>query len=425
LAIKILEIKPDSSLADDIKPGDLLIRINGHKINDILDVWFHSSEENLVLELSRNGDLFSLELEKDFDEDLGLIFPEMNPRLCGNDCIFCFVDQCPPGVRETLKVKDEDYRFSFLHGNYITLSNLGEQSLRRIIEYNLSPLYISVHAMDKGVRNYLLGRKKDDHFLEKFRELVDAGIKMHTQVVIIPEINDNGVLKDTIEKLSGYYPQVASIGLIPVGLTANRANLPKIEPVSGEKAREIIGTVDRYRFKFEKKFNDPLVYAADEMYLRAELDIPETEYYGDFPQIENGIGMVRRLIDIMKDEKADFPIKLTSSRKVIFPTGRAMKPVLDKYIVPEFNAVPGLEIEVVEVVNRFFGEPVTVSGLLGGEDILRSVKGIEADMIILPPDCLNIDNLFIDNMILDEFIKSVNSKVKVFNWSFLEIFGEL
>jgi len=421
LSLKILEIRPDSSLSEDIEPGDLLVRINGKEVRDIIDVWFHSSDENLLLDFSRNGESFTIELEKDFEEDLGLIFPEMKPRLCGNNCIFCFVDQCPPGVREALNVKDEDYRFSFLHGNYITLSNLGEQSIKRIIEYNLSPLYISVHAMEPGVRNYLLGRKKDDHFLEKFGKLSDSGIFMHTQVVIIPGINDNEVLEDTIEKLSEYYPQVASIGLIPVGLTSQRTNLPDIKPVSKEKARGILGITDRYRAFFTEKFENPLVYAADELYLRAGVGIPDTEYYGDFPQIENGIGMVRRLLDIFEEESSNFPEKITSPRKVVFPTGITMKPVLNRYIIPKLNLITGLEVEAIEVINRFFGDPVTVSGLLGGEDILQSVKGIDADLLVLPPDCLNIDHLFIDNMSLDDFSKLVKSKVKIFTWSFLEL----
>ena len=423
--LKTLHIDKSSPLIDDVKPGDQLVSINGTFIRDQLDYQFLSSDEELEIVFSREGEQFTIELEKDFDDPLGLTLPEMKPRTCGNNCIFCFVDQFPPGARRTLCVKDEDYRFSFLHGNFITLSNIGKSGIERILKYRLSPLYISVHSMNADIRNRLLGREKDDRFLEKFRKLSGGGITLHTQVVIVPGYNDGDDLAETIEKLSEHFPQTASIGLIPVGLTRHRKDLRDLRLLDNQECREIIETAEHYRAKFLKTFGDPLVYCADEIFLKAGVEIPGDEYYGEYPQIENGIGLVRDLLERFEAEREEFPASISPSKKILLVSGESIAPVLKREILPVLNRIEGLSASVVKVRNRFFGETVTVSGLLTGRDILDTIRKEKADIILLPPDCLNFDGMFLDDMNLDEFSSSLSAEVIKFDWSFLPMFKSL
>ena len=419
--LKIIDIDVDSMLAEDVRPGDGLISIDGEAVRDILDYHFLSAGEEFEIEFERAGERFIIEVEKEDDEPLGMHFPEMKPRTCGNNCIFCFVDQFPPGARKTLCVKDEDYRFSFLHGNFITLSNLGRRGIARIIRYRLSPLYISVHALDKEIRNRLLGRTKDDGFLLKFRALATGGISMHTQIVVIPGLNDGFVLQETIEKLGKYYPSVASIGIIPIGLTRYRDNLPELRLLTEAECGEIASMVDLYRERFTNDYDDPLIYCADEIFLKAGLQIPETEYYGEFPQIENGIGLVRDLLDRFAAEKPDFPRILNTPLKILMPAGRSIYQVIRSDIEPVLNAIAGMEVEVIPVDNRFFGDSVSVSGLLTGGDILQAISGHTGDLVLLPPDCLNYDDLFLDDMSLEEFSKRAGMEARKFTWSFRKV----
>ena len=423
--LKVTGISPDSPLIDEIEPGDMLVAINGKSIRDTLDYMYLSADEELELEFSRNGEHFKLLFENEYDESLGLEFPQMKPRECGNDCVFCFVNQCPPGVRDTLNVKDEDYRFSFLHGNFITLSNIGKAGIARILEYRLSPLYISVHAMDSKVRRRLLNRKKDDGFLHKFETLAEGGITLHTQIVVVPGYNDRDILNDTITRITDYFPSAASIGVIPIGLTKHRKGLTELRLLTGAEAAAIIETVDKFRESFIAKYDDPIVYAADEMYLTADLPIPESGYYGDFPQIENGIGMVRTLLDDFDEEKSKLPKILKNKKRLLFVTGEAMSTVFTKSLLPVLNKIEGLECEVVSVKNEFFGETVSVAGLLVGRDIMNAVKEHAGDLIILPADCLNFDYKFLDDVSLKDFGENVKAPVKVFDGSFREIISNL
>ena len=423
--LNIDHIDESSPLAEDVKSGDKLVSINGTAVRDRLDYQFLSADEELELIISRSGEQFIIELEKDFDDRLGLTFPEMKPRTCGNNCVFCFVDQFPPGARKTLCVKDEDYRFSFLQGNFITLSNLGRAGIARILRYRLSPLYISVHAMDREVRNRMLGRKKDDGFLDKFRRLAEGGITLHTQVVVVPGYNDGDVLVDTIEKLSAYFPQTASIGLIPLGLTKHRRNLPELRLLDPAECRTIIETAGLFRNKFAEKHSDPLVYCADEMFLKAGLPIPENEYYGDYPQIENGVGLVRDFWERFEAEKEDFPVSISPDRKIALVSGESIAPVLESEIVPVLNSIDGLTVSLIKVTNRFFGDSVTVSGLLTGKDIADTINGEQADLFVLPPDCLNYDELFLDDMSFKEFMHLTGKNAVKYEWSFIDILESL
>jgi len=425
IMLKTLHIDESSPLIGDIKPGDILVSINGTAVRDQLDYLFLSADEELELIFSRGGERFIIELEKDFDDSLGLTFPEMKPRTCGNDCVFCFVDQFPPGARKTLCVKDEDYRFSFLHGNFITLSNIGKAGIARILRYRLSPLYISVHAMDSDVRNRMLGRKKDDGFLDKFRRLSEGGITMHTQVVIVPGYNDGDVLEDTIEKLSEYFPQTASIGLIPIGLTKHRRNLPELRLLEAGECRKIIETAESCRNNNVETYGDPLVYCADEMFLKAGVEIPRDEYYGYYPQIENGVGLVRHFLEYFDSEKDSFPTAVSPAQKILLVSGESIAPVLEDKIVSVLNNIDGLTVSLVKVTNKFFGESVTVSGLLTGNDIADTVQDTDADLVVLPPDCLNFDDLFLDGMSIDEFSGGAGCEVIKYDWSFMDVLALL
>ena len=419
--LKIIDIRPDSPFTDEIKPGDRLVSINGKKVRDILDYMFLSADEELELEFLCGEETVQLLYENDYNEDPGLEFPQMKPAECGNDCVFCFVNQCPPGVRPTLNVKDEDYRFSFLHGNFITLSNIGKSGIARILEYRLSPLYISVHAMDKAARRALLKGRKEDHFLPKFEMLAKGGITLHTQIVVVPGYNDGEILKDTIRLLGEYYPSVASIGIIPVGLTDHRKSLPDLRLLNRDEAISIIGLVENFRAEFIGKYNDPLVHAADEMFILAGLQFPDADYYLDFPQIENGIGMVRTLLDDFKREKSRFPKKVQTDKRILLVTGASMAPILEEQVLPVLNKIGGISCEVVKVPNHFFGSTVNVAGLLVGKDLVSAMGNRSADLIVLPPDCLNYDGLFLDDMSLEEFLGNFTAKVIVFDGSFKKL----
>ncbi len=420
--LKITAIDDTSPLTGVIQPGDYLKRVDGAEVRDFLDYRFLTADEDMELEFVRNGEMFSVSLEKEPDQSLGLSFPPMKPAECGNHCVFCFVDQLPSGVRETLKVKDEDYRFSFLHGNFITLSNLGKAAVKRILEYRLSPLYISVHAADPLVRRKLLGCSLDYRFIEKFRALAEGGITLHTQIVVVPGYNDGDVLKDTIARLAEFHPSAASIAVIPVGLTAHRDGLPPLRLLTEDEAKTVITVVGSFREQFRRDLGEPLVCAADEMFLIARRHLPQADYYGDFPQVENGVGMIRLFLDEFDIERLDFPDKVEPPVKAVAITGKAMASIMDKQITPILNRIEGLSVRAAAVENRFLGNSVTIAGLLAGRDILQALEGMEADYIILPPDCLNADGFFLDDLTLDEFKDAVSGEVVLSDGTFAPLF---
>jgi putative radical SAM enzyme (TIGR03279 family) len=423
--LKIENIQVSSPLYGKILPGDILLSINSHPLRDLLDYLYLSEDQELHLEVLRSGEVFRIEVEIESPAELGLTPAQMKPRLCGNHCLFCFVDQNPPGVRKSLLIKDEDYRFSFLHGNFITLSNLSRNAIKRIIEYRLSPLFISVHSMDMEARNRLLNRKTDDGFRKKFLQLIQAGITLHTQIVIVPGYNDGQVLEDTIAQAGDYFPAVASIGLIPVGLTKYRQHLTPLVPVDKELARKIIALSAQFRLRFLRKYCNPLVYAADEMFLLAQEPLPDVKYYREFPQIGNGVGMVRYFLRQFNLEKRKFPRKFKSIRKILLVTGTAMAPVLRAEVKPVLQKIQNARIEIIEVKNDFFGHSVTVAGLLGGRDILKTIENCQADLIILPTDCVNCDGFFLDDLKFEDLKRRVRGKVEVFSGSFSTILKEL
>lgn len=423
--IEIIDIVKGSLLSGIVQPGDYLNKVNRAAVRDSLDYYFLAADEELELEFSRNGESFQLQVEKNPEQSLGLTFPPLKPMECGNRCVFCFIDQLPPGVRGALKVKDEDYRFSFLHGSFITLSNLGKAALKRILNYRLSPLYVSVHAMDPAVRQKLLGRRTDDRFLEKLQALTAGGITLHTQIVVVPGYNDGEVLRGAIDGLAQFHSMVESIAVIPVGLTDHRRGLPPLRLLNSDEAVEIISMVEECRDRFTRDLGAPLVYPADEMLILAGKQIPDSAYYGDFPQLENGVGMVRRFIDEFRRDIAGYGGKIDPAASVILITGKAMAPFFNDLVIPELNRIEGLSVDCLEVTNSFLGSSVSVAGLLAGKDIIEALRGREADIIILPPDCANRDGLFIDDISIETLRNNTMAEVVLSDGTFEPLFQRI
>ncbi|MBD3217129.1 MAG: DUF512 domain-containing protein [candidate division Zixibacteria bacterium] len=426
---KVVEIK-DRSLIDEtgVNKGDKLISINGHEINDLLDYQFHSADEVLEIVIEK-PDGCRVSFEYDVYEN-GPLQLELEPdpiKRCINKCVFCFIHQLPKGLRKSLYVKDEDYRLSFTHGNYITLTNLGEEDFRRIIEMRLSPLYISVHTTDEELRKYMLGKPNIDPLMPQIKRLVESEIQLHTQIVVCPGINDKEHLTKTVSDLASFYPHLQSVAIVPVGLTEHREHLPKLKPVTPEIASEILEQCDRLQKRYLDQLGTRFLFPADEFFLLTGNAIPPKKYYEDFPQIENGVGMVRDLISSRK-----LPgLKLKKKLMTTIATGKLAAPVLEKVLTEKLRDVEDLEFEIVPVENRLMGKSVTVSGLLGGKDFYRELKssGNLGDIVILPPNCLNDDGLFLDDWTPAELEKKLKLPVvagcySVYN-TFMPIFRRL
>ncbi len=392
-----------------IEPGDICLKVNGQEVEDFLDVNFHfqDGEENVLLFAKRDGALWEAEVELDEGEELGIAWADIPPRLCRNRCQFCFVDQLPRGVRPTLRIKDEDYRHSFLYGNFITLSNLTDHDVRRIVAQRLSPLYVSVHATDQSVRRALTGSRPADRFDTLFGRLVEGGIRLHTQVVLCPGLNDGDVFLRTVADLAARRPQVLSVGVVPVGLTAHRQGLAELERVDAAKSREVLQVVHRLQESFRKGRTGRFVFAADEFYLLAGEEIPPAKAYEGYPQLENGVGMVRDFLEefapLLKRKRPSW-----AGRRAVFATGSSFAPVL-RGCLERFNEVHGAFLEVLEVPNRFLGPSVTVAGLLSGGDFLEAARGRDVgEFLAIPASCLNMDGVFLDDSTPEELQQRLN-----------------
>ena len=417
-----------NSLAHKIglKIADDLIRINDHSIGDLIDFQFYISDENPEIEVMRNGESYIFEIEKDYDDNLGIIFEDIKYRCCGNNCIFCFIDQNPRGLRESLYFKDEDFRLSFMYGNYVTLTNVGRASLERIVRQRLSPLYISVHSTDLAIRKRMLGLRKDDRLLEKIQYLTENNIETHAQVVLCPSINDGESLERTISDLARFYPYLRSIAIVPLGLTRHRKNLYPLQPVTPAYAKTLTAQVESIAASFKQNLNDYFVYLADEFYLLADLDLPGSERYEDFPQIENGVGMVRNFIDQFEEQSQDLPHRINNECSLTLVSGVLASPILDQWVVPRLNKIENLNVTLQTVENEFYGKSVTVSGLLTGQDIFNQLQNQPSgDMIILPANCLNFDGLFLDDWTLDELSAKLKRAIEVVEDDFASVIEQL
>jgi putative radical SAM enzyme (TIGR03279 family) len=406
--------------------GDELLEINGQRVQDNLDVRFHESDEELELRIARAGEILLFDIEKDYGEPLGLHLEEMKILSCGNDCIFCFVDQNPKGLREQLYFRDGDYRLSFMYGNYTTMTNAGPAIIRRIIEQRLAPQYISVHATDLATRMRMMGLKKDDHILEKIGMLHDNGIAMHTQIVLCPGFNDGAVLEKTVEDLWKYHEQIVSLAVVPVGLTDHRFGLSELRRVDAPYARNLLDRIEGWQKGFRKQCGRGFVYASDEFYIVAGRELPAAKAYDGFPQIENGVGMTRIFLTKTRAAARRLPARLPKRRTLTVVTGTLASGFMEAEVVPALRKVKNLNVELVVARNTLFGKSVTVSGLLSGKCVYSAVRRKGAgDLVLLPPDILNADGVFLDNMTLPQLERSLRAPVHVFDGSWARVMRSL
>lgn len=411
----LIENVVPESIADEleIEAGDRLVAINGHNLRDIIDYNYFSADEELTLEVMKgDGEVWEIEVERDESEPLGLIFQAPIPAECGNKCVFCFVHQLPKGLRRPLYVKDEDYRLSFLYGNYVTLANIDDSDLERIKLQRLSPLYISVHATDPVVREGMLGKPGIPPILEIIKQLAGAGITMHTQVVLCPGINDGPVLKQTVADLSSLFPAVASLAVVPVGLTMHRKGLPALQPVTKEYAAELLSQWQPEMVGLARRLGEPFLFFADEFYIKGAVAFPPLEAYGDLPQIENGVGMIPVFL-----EEADDVVrgaKRLNAATVTVVTGESPYPYLQNFL-HRLGKKTGIKFSVVPVKNRLFGETVTVTGLVSGGDILSCLEKVELGDVILIPDVMlkEGEGVFLDDLSTEELHNALGRDVVV------------
>jgi putative radical SAM enzyme (TIGR03279 family) len=423
VGLRIEAVVPDGlGEAIGLLRNDVLERINGEPIHDAIDYRFHLGEEEIEVQIRRGSDLFLFEIEKDLDDDLGVEFEEMPILKCDNKCVFCFLHQMPKGMRKTLYYQDDDYRLSFLHGAYVTLTNLSDEEFQRIINQRLNPMYISVHATDPTLRAELLGRKDPTPVLDRIDILAGEGIRMHTQVVLCPGINDDQALKQTIFDLAERHPHIESVGVVPLGLTKFRKNLPELRPITAADAQNAIAQVAEWQGIFRKRFRSRFVYLGDEFYLKAGQPIPEPKAYDGFPLVENGIGMVRRFVDSFAEQIDRLAALAAPNSRFVLVTGVLGKQFLGP-MTAQLNQVPWVSARLVPIVNRYLGEGITVSGLLTGEDIREGLlsEGVDADeIVLLPPNCVNHNGLFLDDLTPDDLAKSLGCSVLVGSYDLVQ-----
>ncbi|HLF87277.1 MAG TPA: DUF512 domain-containing protein [Nitrospiria bacterium] len=392
-----------------IKPGDRILSINGHEIRDPIDYRYHEEGSTLTIRIEKKGGgIRNIEIKKEEGEGLGLDLARIDIKRCRNHCIFCFMDQMPEGLRRSLYIKDDDYRLSFLFGNYITLTNLTGTEKERIITQRLSPLYISIHTTDPQLRRYILGNMKAPDVMEDIRDLAENRIRMHTQIVVVPGINDGKHLERTISDLSSLYPNVSSIAVVPVGVTRCRDRLMPIPAFTKRGAEDLLDIVHSWQAKFRKAFGANLVFGADELYIKGKCEFPPIMDYEDLPQVENGIGMVPYFLN--RFGRLRKRLKMADKiRGVGIVTGVDFSKYLRKLLK---DIGPGLRI--ISVPNSFFGKEVTVTGLLTGSDIRRKIGGLRGiRTLIIPSVAINDDGLFLDDIHIDEIKSSCNIPIRV------------
>ena len=418
--VEIIGIEADSyAQAAGILQGDILVSINKNEINDILDYRFYLTDRELDIVVLRDGKELNFKIKKDEYDDIGLDFKTAlmdEKHSCKNKCIFCFIDQLPKGMRETLYFKDDDSRLSFLHGHYITLTNMQDHDIDRIIKMHISPVNVSVHTTNPELRVKMMKNKRAGDVLKYLGRLAEANIKLHAQIVLCKGINDGAELERSLLDLEKYYPSLESLSVVPSGLTKHREGLYPLEEFTSEDAREVIETVDRIAGSAKEKHGTRLFYCADEFYIKAGLDIPCADYYEEYMQIENGVGMIRSILDEFECELEyiDEFSPENINREISIATGVASYPFILQIAKELERRCPKLKVHVYEIINHFFGESITVSGLLTGKDMLEQLEGKElGEELLIPENTLKADeDMFLCNMTPAELSKKLGVKVR-------------
>jgi len=411
-----IEAVDAGSLAEraGLRAGDRVMRVNGHAVRDVIDFQYHAADEAVRIGYERDGTARSVEIIRDPRIPLGIEVEPMRCTICGNRCVFCFVDQNPPGLRKTLYVRDEDYRLSFLHGNYVTLTRVGGAELRRIVSLRLSPLYLSIHATEYPVRKRLLGLGSDDRLLEKMRFLADHGIEMHGQIVLCPGLNDGAVLERTLRDLAAFHPALQSVAVVPVGLTRHREGLPVLRPADADAARDILAALADFQASCLGRLGTRFVYGADEWYVLSGAPLPDPDAYEGYPQIENGVGLVRSFLEDLIRKAETFPGEIADTLPSLWVVGQSAAHVLGAEALPVFRRIRNLDLRIKAVPNRFFGASVTVTGLLSGRDVLHALQDEAGPYrVLIPPVCLNPDGLFLDDLTPGDLSRELNRPVRV------------
>ncbi len=416
----IIKIEKDS-IAQEIglEPGDILLAVNGQMVQDVFDYRYLIQDEYVELTIRTiNGEEYIAEIEKEENEDIGIIFESGlmdHAKSCKNKCIFCFIDQLPKGMRESLYFKDDDSRLSFLQGNYVTLTNMSEEDINHIIFYHLSPINVSIHTTDLELRKKMLKNPHADKVLKVMERLANAGIEMNLQVVLCRGINDGTILDKTIADCAAFFPHAKSMSVVPIGLTKYRENLYPMIPFDKQESQKVILQVEEWQKKLKRTIGTSFVFLSDEFYLKAEYDLPSCETYEDFTQYENGVGMLALLEAEFAQALKEHPFPKQKQNIVSVATGEAAYPLIKKLCDKVMMKYPEWKINVYAIHNDFFGDEITVSGLLTGQDIIKQLTGKELGSYLLLPENLlrNDTTMLLDNVEIEDIEKVLHIPIKI------------
>lgn len=398
-----------------LKSGDMLVCVNSNEICDVLDYMYYSAYDELVVELERKGKRLVKKIKKNEYDDLGLEFESFlmdKKQSCHNKCVFCFIDQMPPDMRETLYFKDDDARLSFLQGNYVTLTNLSDKDVERIIKMRLN-INVSVHTTNPELRCKMMNNRFAGEKLRYLRQMAEADLSLNCQIVLCPDLNDGEELKRTLDDLEGLMPNVSSVAVVPVGLTKFREGLFPLKPFTPEKSAEAIDIIEAKQKQCLEKYGRRMVFASDEFFINAKREIPDAAYYEDYPQYENGVGLMRSLEDEFCEAVEDFDGR-TSEREISIATGRLAYPLMKKLAEIAMQKFPKLKIYVYEIINYFFGETITVSGLVTATDMINQLEGkrLGEKLLFSKSMLMSTEPVFLDDMTVSDVEKALNIKTQ-------------
>lgn len=409
------------SIADElgIDPGDILVSINDKKVRDVIDYRYLVADELLQVVIEKkNGEIWELEIEKDYSEDIGIIFT--NPlidhaKTCKNKCMFCFIDQLPPNMRNTLYFKDDDSRLSFLQGNFITMTNMKDDDIQRIIDYRLSPINISVHTTNPDLRVKMLRNKNAGNIFETLKRFHDANLEMNCQIVLVPGVNDGDELKRTIDDLSSLYPSINSVAVVPVGITKYRDGLDKLDTFNMVTAAALIDEITNLQNEFLNTMETRFVFVSDEFYCVANRNLPTYDEYEGFPQYENGVGLLRSFLSELEGELNKMDKISTGKKRIKIATGRLAEGFMSTIADLIMDRIEGIHLDVTAIRNDFFGDTITVSGLVTGEDLVKQLDDYgNYDLIFIPNSMMKRDeDIFLDNTDFEEANKALDNKLRI------------